>query len=331
MNKREFLKKAGLFGFVSFIPGTTKILSATRDSSGDCVLIPSETAGPFPLDLTENTFYFRNDVREDRDGIQLNMKMKIVGLDNCSPMQNVRVNIWHCDKEGNYSGYGTETGLTYLRGYQITDVNGEVEFITIFPGWYPGRVCHIHFQVYVSSSYAAISQLTFNQDQKQTLYETHEDIYTEGPDPLTPDDDTIMNLPSGYDYQICDITENATTGGYDAFLQVAVEGSGTTGVGYLEMQTVKQFELLQNTPNPSKDETLIKFILKKNAQTTLSLWNVSGKQTGVLLSKSLAPGTYEVPVNFSKLGLARGNYAYQLKVENADGMFSDLKMLTVSE
>lgn len=331
MNKREFLKKAGLFGFVSFIPGTTKILSATRESSGDCVLIPTETAGPFPLDLTENTFYFRNDVREDRDGIQLNLKMKIVGLDNCSPMQNVRVNIWHCDKEGNYSGYGAETGLTYLRGYQITDVNGEVEFITIFPGWYPGRVCHIHFQVYVSSSYAAISQLTFNQDQKQTLYETHDDIYTEGPDPLTPDDDSIMNLPSGYAYQICDITENATTGGYDAYLQVAVEGSGTTGIGYLELQTIKQFELLQNSPNPCGEETVITVIMKKDAQVALTLWNVNGKQASIVLNKSLAPGTYEIPVNFSKLGLAKGNYAYQLITENADGVFSDVKMLTVSE
>ena len=60
-------------------------------------------------------------------------------------MQNVRVNIWHCDKDGLYSGYNTETSLTYLRGYQFTDANGEVEFITIFPGLYTGRTCHIHF------------------------------------------------------------------------------------------------------------------------------------------------------------------------------------------
>ena len=110
--------------------------------------------------------FFRQDVREDEEGVQLNLRMKILGTDNCGPLPNVRVNIWHCSKDGWYSGYDGnnnpgQDGLTYLRGYQITDANGEVEFITILPGWYTGRICHIHFQVYVNSAYAAISQLTF--------------------------------------------------------------------------------------------------------------------------------------------------------------------------
>src|SRR5436190_17773622 len=121
-NRRDFLKTTGLVGLASMLPFGKSALAKSADSlSGSCVLIPSETAGPFPLDLSENTFYFRQDVREDRAGVQLNLKMKIVGLANCSPMPNVRVNIWHCDKDGLYSGYDTETGKTYLRGYQIAD------------------------------------------------------------------------------------------------------------------------------------------------------------------------------------------------------------------
>ena len=42
-------------------------------------------------------------------------------------MPNIRVNIWCCDLNGDYSGYGELEGLTYQRGYQITDDNGEVE------------------------------------------------------------------------------------------------------------------------------------------------------------------------------------------------------------
>src|SRR5688572_23919869 len=162
-NRRDFLKISGILGAASLLP-FGKLFAETGETkkSSSCTLIPSETAGPFPLDLTSNSFYFRQDVRESKAGVQLNLKLKIIGEGNCLPMQNVRVNIWHCDKDGLYSGYGTEIGLTYLRGYQITDANGEVELITIFPGWYPGRICHIHFQVYVSSSYAAISQLTFD-------------------------------------------------------------------------------------------------------------------------------------------------------------------------
>jgi protocatechuate 3,4-dioxygenase beta subunit len=39
--------------------------------------------------------------------------------------------------------------LTFLRGIQITDSAGAVEFDTIFPGCYQGRTNHIHFKVRV--------------------------------------------------------------------------------------------------------------------------------------------------------------------------------------
>ena len=35
----------------------------------------------------------------------------------------------------------------FLRGYQLTDKAGEARFRTIYPGWYPGRVVHIHFKI----------------------------------------------------------------------------------------------------------------------------------------------------------------------------------------
>lgn len=37
----------------------------------------------------------------------------------------------------------------YLRGTQVTDKSGYVEFKTIFPGWYQGRCVHIHTKVHV--------------------------------------------------------------------------------------------------------------------------------------------------------------------------------------
>src|SRR5262245_27378242 len=157
MNKREFLKTTGLLGVASLLPFGKSVTEVAAATTGGCVLIPIETAGPFPLDLTANPYYFRQDITEGKPGVPFNLRLRIIGDRNCQPMQNLRVNIWHCDKDGLYSGYNSQVGLTYLRGDQITDANGEVEFITIFPGWYPGRVCHIHFQVYVSTSYAAIS------------------------------------------------------------------------------------------------------------------------------------------------------------------------------
>ena len=37
--------------------------------------------------------------------------------------------------------------LTFLRGIQITDASGAVNFQTIFPGFYMGRTNHVHFKV----------------------------------------------------------------------------------------------------------------------------------------------------------------------------------------
>src|SRR5262249_22813469 len=152
-----------------------------------------------------NTFYFRQDIRETQQGVQFNLKLKIFGIGNCLPMPNLRVNIWHCSNVGLYSGYDQpgnvgQAGLTYLRGYQFTDANGEVEFITIFPGWYNGRICHIHFQVYVSSSYAAISQMTFDIPAKNAIYAANPTLYPNGADPTNYSADNVFS--DGYSYQI---------------------------------------------------------------------------------------------------------------------------------
>jgi protocatechuate 3,4-dioxygenase beta subunit len=57
--------------------------------------------------------------------------------------------VWHCTADGGYSLYspGFETE-NYLRGVQETDDTGTAEFVTVFPGCYPGRWPHIHFEVY---------------------------------------------------------------------------------------------------------------------------------------------------------------------------------------
>jgi hypothetical protein len=292
------------------------------------VLIPSETPGPFPLDLTANPFYFRQDVREDRTGVQLNQKLRIIGLGNCLPMANVRVNIWHCDKDGNYSGYGNQSGLTYLRGYQITDANGEVELVTIFPGWYNGRICHIHFQVFVSSQYAAISQLTYDLAAKNAIYAAYPALYTKGADPLNFNQDNIF--ADGYQYQLATLTPNAVTGGYDSFLEVSVQGNGTVGVGHVEKENAKHFLLGQNAPNPFVDETFVPLTLNSSADVTLELFSLDGKKAATVLSRRLGEGEHRIPVSLSALGLPAGSYGYLVEVNNAEGVFRDSKLMTLA-
>lgn len=333
MERKEFLKSMGLAGLGLSIPAgmanakTQKISKATAD----CVLIPRETEGPFPLDLTPNNTFLRQDVREDKKGVQLNLKLKILGLDNCLPMQNVRVNIWHCDKDGLYSGYDTnnnagQAGLTYLRGWQMTDSNGEVEFVTIFPGWYTGRICHIHFQVYVSSSYSAVSQLTFDIDKKNAIYKANSSVYTKGSDPLSYAQDNIFS--DGYSYQLATLTENSSTGGYDSYLEVTVDGTGTVGLGHLEKQNAKYFDLGQNYPNPFTDETTIPFTINDRSEVTIDLFDLNGKKVKTVSSGSYSKGDHKVVLNFANLGLKSQHYLYQISVTNKDGVFVQSKMMT---
>ncbi len=336
MKRKDFLSGLGVVGIGSMLPldktsAAVNKLNGQLSADSTCTLIPSETAGPFPLDLTTNNFYFRQDVRETKTGVQLNLKLKIIGVGNCLPMQNLRVNIWHCDKDGLYSGYSQtgnagQAGLTYLRGYQITNSDGEVEFITILPGWCTGRTCHIHFQVYVSSSYAAISQLTFDVATKNAIYAANPSLYTHGADPINPSSDGIFS--DGYAYQLGTLTPNAVTGGYDSYLEVAIQGTGTLGVGYLEKENAKQFSLGQNFPNPYADETTIPLYLKNPSDVVLDLWDLMGRKAATITQNGLVSGNHEIKVNMNSLGLATGNYVYQLEVRNSHGTFRECKMMS---
>jgi protocatechuate 3,4-dioxygenase beta subunit len=51
-------------------------------------------------------------------------------------------------------------GKKFLRGYQVTNANGMAEFITIYPGWYPGRTIHIHFKIRTNADAQQSSEFT---------------------------------------------------------------------------------------------------------------------------------------------------------------------------
>jgi protocatechuate 3,4-dioxygenase beta subunit len=88
----------------------------------------------------------------------------------CAALANANVEIWHCDVSGNYSQYGTQTAQTYLRGIQTTNANGEVQFTTIFPGWYQGRATHIHIEVAVGGRSVKVTQIAFPESINNTVY-----------------------------------------------------------------------------------------------------------------------------------------------------------------
>lgn len=331
MNRKNFLRNLGAAGIGLSLPASALASRATKTTASKlmqttCTLIPSETAGPFPLDLSENVEFFRQDVTEGFPGTILNLKLKIIGTQNCLPMQNVRVNIWSCDKDGDYSGYGALQGQTEFRGYQWTDANGEVSFKTIVPGWYPGRVCHIHFQVWVSASYSAVSQLTFDSAVVNQAYAENNSVYTRGADPLTPETDGIFD--GDYALQLATLTKDTTTGEYDSYLEIAVQGEGMSGVSHIERQAAKHVRLGQNSPNPFTKESTIPFELFTASKVRIDLYSLDGKIVYQRELGRLGVGQHEIPLVFSSLGVPAENYVYQLNVMNDEGDFKAVKMMT---
>jgi protocatechuate 3,4-dioxygenase beta subunit len=131
--------------------------SGTGMAANACVLTPELTEGPYFLDGD----LIRQDITDGRPGAPLRLRILVNDATTCQPLTNAAVDIWHCDSHGYYSGVEANNpgpdvdpavieesaDLRFLRGIQITDENGLVEFQTIYPGWYMGRTVHIHMKV----------------------------------------------------------------------------------------------------------------------------------------------------------------------------------------
>jgi protocatechuate 3,4-dioxygenase beta subunit len=155
--------------------------TATNSNNSACATSPEETDGPYPLYNSRNSAIVHVDITEGKTGIPLNVTINILNVNNnCQPLANARVDIWHCDKDGYYSGYtnqgylGTQNneGKTFCRGIQTTDSAGQVHFATIYPGWYTGRITHIHAQVYYGDALKVTTQIAFPDDINTLVYKT---------------------------------------------------------------------------------------------------------------------------------------------------------------
>lgn len=136
-----------------------------------CMVMPETTEGPYYFDPN----LLRTDVTEGRPGAALKMAFQVVDS-ACTPIAGARVDIWHCDAAGNYSGYaqnagGSTAGDTFLRGTQLSDAGGVVTFETIYPGWYPGRTTHIHYKVFLDAKTVLTSQAFFPDALSRHLYQ----------------------------------------------------------------------------------------------------------------------------------------------------------------
>lgn len=140
-------------------------------------------------EMTEGPYYGsrcpeRSDIREGRSGVNFELLIKVVDVKDFRSLPGISVDIWHCDAQGNYSGYDFDPDVqpldvqyqapttpdTYLRGSQVTNDDGVVRFLSIFPGWYAARTPHIHVKVFSGDRCVLTTQLYIAEQHLNEVY-----------------------------------------------------------------------------------------------------------------------------------------------------------------
>ncbi|MEV2269491.1 intradiol ring-cleavage dioxygenase [Nonomuraea africana] len=167
-------------------------LDALFEDAGTCTLTEETTQGPYHFDADR----IRSDIREDRQGATLRVAIRVQDAGTCAPISGAVVEIWHCDAMGLYSGFeersrdggGPSDDERYLRGAQVTNKEGIVEFTTIYPGWYRGRTVHIHAMVHVSDERVLTTQTMFDEAVTAEVYGSEPYTAHAGRDTFNDDD-----------------------------------------------------------------------------------------------------------------------------------------------
>src|SRR5213593_1573507 len=182
VSRREALALIGASGVVLLVGATPGRAQAptTGAPRPSCVARPQQTEGPFFVEEALNRSDIRSDPRsgEVQAGVPLRLTFNVSRLSSagCDPLAGAQVDVWHCDATGRYSDVrgSTTDRQQFLRGYQVTDAAGNVQFLTIYPGCYGGRAVHVHFKIRTgpasARSHAFTSQLYFDEALTERVY-----------------------------------------------------------------------------------------------------------------------------------------------------------------
>jgi protocatechuate 3,4-dioxygenase beta subunit len=133
-------------------------LADKLDRGASCAPTVEQTEGPYYFDADA----IRSDIREGRPGTPLVLAVRVRSGEECTPVEDAIVDIWHCDAGGVYSGFEAGEGERFLRGAQATNEDGIARFTTVYPGFYQGRTVHIHAKVHLDNATVLTTQLYFD-------------------------------------------------------------------------------------------------------------------------------------------------------------------------
>jgi len=173
LNRRRWLAlgvaSAGAAGMA--VAGTSA--AGGKATPGHLPLTAQATEGPYYFDAAK----VRADITEGLPGVPLDIRFSVIDSSG-TPLPQARVDVWHCNAAGVYSGYAGQgaqrttstAGATFLRGTLTTGADGQALFHSVYPGWYEGRTTHIHFKVFSGTRTLLTSQFFLPDALSEFLY-----------------------------------------------------------------------------------------------------------------------------------------------------------------
>ncbi|MFP5437155.1 MAG: T9SS type A sorting domain-containing protein [Bacteroidia bacterium] len=335
MKRKDFLKNS--FGFLGMAVAAPALLRAAGGDNEQeplvaCTVSPTETAGPFPTHTPSG--YMRTDITDGRTGVAFTINIHIKNKNaDCSALQGALVDIWHCDKDGNYSEYGgtqmqstNYTTVHFLRGRQVTDANGLVSFTSIFPGWYTSRATHIHVHVYnAAGTSLLITQISFPEGTNSAVVTVNAATaygYTKGMTGYTYNANDNVFSDDSAGLELSTVT-GSVANGYTLEHNIYVNGP-TAG---LDDFSKNKYGIKQNYPNPFKDLTTIPLNLELDSDVNVTVYDMTGRKVGTAYSGNMYAGENNIPLN--RGNLSSGTYLYKVAIANANGKFEESKQMIV--
>jgi protocatechuate 3,4-dioxygenase beta subunit len=193
MNRNKFLSLIGLsfIGTAFFASKKEPVVELT-----DCndPITPPVPEGPY----YKNEHLNRVNITETKKGTPLEYVFKVEDK-HCKPIPGAIVDIWQCDADGHYSDFGQEgtANQTWLRGFQKTNARGECTFTSIFPGWYTGRLTHVHAKVIINGAAVLTTNFFFKKEIENEIHQLP--FYTKGPNPVTMQEDFELRVDKNSD------------------------------------------------------------------------------------------------------------------------------------
>jgi protocatechuate 3,4-dioxygenase beta subunit len=181
----DLARRRNIVTLTASAAGASLASSGALAQAASCALTENAGEGPFYFDPE----LMRADITEDSPGLPLEISIQVTHATDCRTLAAVRVDLWHANALGLYSGYEQQSGVggistdpavgqQWLRGAQMTDGDGRVRFRTVYPSWYGGRTPHLHFKVWLGAEEVVASQIFFPDETSAFVFEGFEPYRT---------------------------------------------------------------------------------------------------------------------------------------------------------